>query len=41
MVLSKYNQWENFEEGKTEQLGDKPVPVPLLPSHISHGLTWD
>jgi len=22
-------------------LGEKPVPVPLAPLHISRGLTWD
>jgi hypothetical protein len=25
--------------GKTEELGEKPVPVPLFPPQISHGLT--
>jgi hypothetical protein len=25
---------------KTEELREKPVPVPLCPSQISHGLTW-
>jgi hypothetical protein len=27
--------------GKTEVLGEKPVPVPLCPPQIPHGLTWD
>jgi hypothetical protein len=26
--------------GETEELGEKPVPVPLCPPHIPHGLTW-
>jgi hypothetical protein len=25
--------------GKTEELGGKPVPVPLCPPHIPHGIT--
>jgi hypothetical protein len=28
-------------QGKTELLGEKPVPVPLCPPQIPHGLTWD
>jgi hypothetical protein len=28
-------------EGKTEELGEKPVPVPLCPPQIPHGLTRD
>jgi hypothetical protein len=27
--------------GKTEVLGDKPVPLPLFPSQIPHEMTWD
>jgi hypothetical protein len=27
-------------QGKTEVLGKKPVPVPLCPPQIPHGLTW-
>jgi hypothetical protein len=26
--------------GKTEELGEKPVPVPLCPPQILNGLTW-
>jgi hypothetical protein len=26
--------------GETEELGEKPVPVPLCPPQIPHGLTW-
>jgi hypothetical protein len=25
--------------GKTEELGEKPVPVPLCPPQIPHGMT--
>jgi hypothetical protein len=28
-------------QGKTEVLGEKPVPVPLCPPQIPHKLTWD
>jgi hypothetical protein len=28
-----------YWQGKTEELGEKPVPVPLCPPQISHGLT--
>jgi hypothetical protein len=28
-------------QGKTESLGEKPVPVPLCPPKIPHGLTRD
>jgi hypothetical protein len=28
-------------QGKTEELGEKPVPVPLRPPQIPHGLTRD
>jgi hypothetical protein len=28
-------------QGKTEILGEKPVPVPFCPPQIPHGLTWD
>jgi hypothetical protein len=27
--------------GKTKEFGENPVPVPLCPPQISHGLTWD
>jgi hypothetical protein len=27
--------------GETEVLGEKPVPVPIYPPKVSHGLTWD
>jgi hypothetical protein len=28
-----------YLQGKTEELGEKPVPVPLCPPQILHGLT--
>jgi hypothetical protein len=28
-------------QGETEELGEKPVPVPLCPPQIPHGLTRD
>jgi hypothetical protein len=28
-----------YWQGKTEELGEKPVPVPLYPPQIPHGLT--
>jgi hypothetical protein len=30
---------ELYWQGKTEELGEKPVPVPLCPPQIPHGLT--
>jgi hypothetical protein len=30
---------EWYWQGKTEELGEKPVPVPLCPPQIPHGLT--
>jgi hypothetical protein len=30
---------EWYWQGKTEELGEKPVPVPLCPQQIPHGLT--
>jgi hypothetical protein len=33
-------RWNDILTGKTEELGDKPVPVPLYPPQIPHGLTW-
>jgi hypothetical protein len=36
--------WSNgdmiYWQGKTEELEEKPVPVPLRPPQILHGLTW-
>jgi len=26
---------------KLNYLGTTPIPVPLYPSHVSHGLTWN
>jgi hypothetical protein len=32
-------RWNDTDRGKTEELGEKPVPVPLRPPQIPHGLT--
>jgi len=46
-VTSVIDEWFNMEhwwndiDGKTEVLGEKPVPFPLCPPQISHGLAWD
>ena len=34
-------QWWNVTGGGTEVLGQKPVRVPLCPTKIPHGLSWD
>jgi hypothetical protein len=31
--------WNGILTGKTEELGEKPVPVPLCPPQIPHGFT--
>jgi hypothetical protein len=34
-------EWWNYaDRGKLKNSGKKPVPVPLCPSQIPHGLTW-
>jgi hypothetical protein len=35
------HRWNETDRGKTEVLGEKPVPVPLCPPQIPHGLTRD
>jgi hypothetical protein len=35
------HRWNEIDGGKTEVLGEKPVPVPFQPPQIPHGLTWD
>jgi hypothetical protein len=32
-------RWNDILTGETEELREKPVPVPLCPPQISHGLT--
>jgi hypothetical protein len=32
--------WNDIVRGKTEELGVKPVPVPLFPPQIPLELTW-
>jgi hypothetical protein len=33
------HRWNEIDRGKTEILGEKPVPVPLCPPQIPHGPT--
>jgi hypothetical protein len=33
------HRWNEIDTEKTEVLGQKPVPVPLCPPKIPHGLT--
>jgi hypothetical protein len=46
IVQPPNDTWVNMEQrwndidGKTEELGGKPVPVLLCPSQIPHGLPW-
>jgi hypothetical protein len=35
------HHWNEIDRGKTEVLGEEPVPVPLCPPQIPHGLTRD
>jgi hypothetical protein len=37
--MNMEQQWDDTDR-KTEELGEKPVPVPFCPPHISHGLPW-
>jgi hypothetical protein len=33
-------RWHEIDRGKNEELGEKPVPVPLCQPQIPRGLTW-
>jgi hypothetical protein len=33
------HQWNETDRGKPKYSGEKPVPVPLCPPQIPHGLT--
>jgi hypothetical protein len=33
--------WSEIDRGKPKYWGEKPVPVPLCPPQIPHGLTRD
>ena len=35
------HQWNEIERGKPKYSGEKPVPAPLCPLQIPHGLTRD
>jgi hypothetical protein len=40
--MSEYGAWVKWQwQGKPEGLGGKPVPVPLCPPQIPHGLPWE
>jgi hypothetical protein len=41
LFLAMEHRWKWKWQGKTEVLGEKPVPVPLSPPQIPHGLTRD
>jgi len=32
---------ERNQQGKTEVLGEIPIPVPFFPLYILHGFAWD
>jgi hypothetical protein len=34
-------RWNEIDRGKRKYSGEKPLPVPLCPPHIPHGLTGD
>jgi hypothetical protein len=33
--------WWNDIDGKTKELGEKPIIVPLCPPQVPHGLPWE
>jgi hypothetical protein len=35
------HRWNEVDKGKPKYSGEKPVPVPLCPPQITHGLTRD
>jgi hypothetical protein len=40
MKMSTEHWGNDTDRGKTEVLGEKPIPVPLRLPQISHGLAW-
>jgi hypothetical protein len=40
MIHDYEEPWWNDTDRKTKELGEKPVPVPLCPPHMPHGLIW-
>jgi hypothetical protein len=40
MIYEYGEPWWNNIARKTEEVGDKPVPVPLYPPQVPHELTW-
>jgi hypothetical protein len=41
LFLVMEHQWNKTDRGKPKNSGEKPVPVPLCPPQIPHGLTRD
>jgi hypothetical protein len=41
MFLVMEHRWNEIDRGKRKYSGKKPVPVPLCPPQIPHGLTRD
>jgi hypothetical protein len=39
LFLIMENRWNEIDRGKRKNSGKKPVPVPLCPPQIPHGLT--
>jgi len=39
--MSMQHWWNENDWGKPMSLEEKPVPVPLRPPQIPHGLAWD
>ena len=35
------HRWNEIDRGERMYFGEKPVPLPLCPSQIPHGLMWD
>jgi hypothetical protein len=41
MIYEHEEPWQNDIDGKTEELGEKPIPVSYCPPKIPHVLTWE
>jgi hypothetical protein len=39
--VNEMEHWWNDTDRKTKVLGGKPIPVPLCPLQVPHGLAWD
>jgi hypothetical protein len=40
-LVMEHHRWNEIERGKPKYAREKPVPVPLCPPQIPHGLTRD